>query len=468
MGRDKRPASGTVHYDVVVVGGGPGGLVTARELARAGARVAIVDEAAELGGQYFKRRRGEVLERHGDYRPKGSLLIGEVRRLGVACLTSRLVWGVDSDGTLMTTSTVVPDSLRIMGAATVIATGATEHVSPFPGWDLPGVMTPGHAMHLATTDVVQVGQRVLLAGSGPFLLPVACSLLDAGTNVVGVVEAGNPYRPAARSLRAAAYPSMVAEFARYMSKLVRHRVPIMQGAHVTRAEGRNAVEAVVVAQANRPAREQEFAVDTLAVGFGFKPTTDLLQLLDVACGLDPVTGVPVPITDEFGRTSRSGVYAVGEARGIAGNAAAQVRGWLAAEAIKRASGLQAAPTRTVRAQLRRAERFDTFAKFSVELFSHDRTELLEIPDQTVVCRCEAVTAGQIRDAALLGWNDRNAVKGATRAGMGPCQGRECATAVGCLVSALTGEAVTVQPARIPVKPISVRAAMAVEDLEVNA
>lgn len=454
------------NYDVLVVGGGPAGLSAALHLAREGLHVAIVEESDGLGGQYFKRRHGEVLRRYGDYRPAGTGLVNDVRAAGVRCLTERLVWGVGDDGcTLLTTSTSTSDHLALRARAVVIATGAYERAMPFPGWQLPGVVTAGHALHLATCDVVAVGRRVLVAGSGPFLLPVACALLEVGCDVVAVAELNTPYRLRWGSLAAIQQPARLGELARYLAVLARHQVPIRQAWSVIAAEGEANVERVRLRHTLRggTGAEATYDVDTLAVGYGFRPSTELVRLLGCDCREDPVSGDLIPERDPLGRTSVPGVYAAGEICGIAGVHAASTRGYLAATAVLDDLGINSTPRPQRHRALRRAARFEEFAALNSRLYPVADQLVTGLPDGTLVCRCEGITAGQIRQASALGWNDCNATKGATRAGMGPCQGRECWPSVAALTAAdgSSSSAASSFTAQIPIKPISVSAAMGV-------
>ena len=262
--------------DVAVVGGGPAGLAAAAQLGQAGADVVLIDEAARLGGQYFKRRHGAVLAAHGDYRPEGTRLIAAAHAAGVRSLPGRLVWGIGDDGrTLLTAGLTAGDPLAITPRACIVATGAYERSIPFPGWQLPGVVTPGHALHLASCDLVPLGQRVLIAGTGPFLLAAACAVLRAGGGVVAVAEMNRPYAPGAAALAAGRYPARLAELAGYAATLARHRVPVLQGYRVTAAAGDGRVREVAL---DGP-RARRCTVDALAVGFGFRPATELLRLL---------------------------------------------------------------------------------------------------------------------------------------------------------------------------------------------
>ncbi|MEO3858246.1 NAD(P)/FAD-dependent oxidoreductase [Acrocarpospora sp. B8E8] len=437
-----------VERDVVVVGGGPAGLTAAARLASAGLTVTILDEQPELGGQYYRRPAPEVARRWGDHRREGGELIAEARAAGVECRPGHLVWGLADDGRTLLAEDTAGSPVRLRGRAIVLATGAYERALPFPGWQLPGVTTPGFAQHLAASDHTPIGERVVLAGSGPFLLPVACSLLALGVKVAGIAEAGTPYRLGRRALGALRHPARLRELAGYAARLARARVPIWQGTVVLRADGRDRVSAVTLAAAARPGLAvRTVEVDALCVGYGFRPQTDLARMLGCEVVADAATGDAIPVTDAAGRSSRPDVYVVGEAAGIGGAHLAKARGLAAAHAIlTRETGHPTPP-----AEARSLARLGHFAALTDALYPSPAllldTLLPALPDSTLACRCESVTVGELRAEAT---GDVNAAKARTRAGMGPCQGRVCGFAVAGLVG---GD--TVFPSRIPVRPVRI-------------
>lgn len=301
-------------------------------------------------------------------------------------------------------------------------------------------------------DRVPVGQRVVLAGTGPFLLPVACALLEVGARIEAVVELNHPYRPGISSIGGALrQPARLAEAARYLLTLARHGVRVEQGSRVLAAHGDTQVTAVDIGQEDGRVRQLE--TDALCVGFGFRPSTELPRLLGCDTRADPTGSEQLPVVDADGATSVDGLYVAGDCAGIAGVHAAGVRGQLAALAILRRLAPERVPVR-VAGLRRRARALDRFAELADRLYPLPTTA--DLPDITQVCRCEGVSAGEIRQAAATGWNDLHGAKAATRAGMGPCQGREC----GHIVAALAGRSADTAEcfaARMPIRPLPMAA-----------
>ena len=165
--------------------------------------------------------------------------------------------------------------------AVVVATGASEVVLPFPGWELPGVTTVGAAQALLKGQGVVAGRRVLVAGSGPLLLPAAAGLAEAGVHVVAVLEANRvtPGRVAGAA-RLAPFSKKVSEAGGYGRILGRHRVPVRAGYAVTACQGDGRVEQATISRVDRdwrpvPGTGRQVPVDAVHVSFGFSPALEL-------------------------------------------------------------------------------------------------------------------------------------------------------------------------------------------------
>ena len=457
---DARSARATV----LVVGAGPAGLAAAVAAAEVGAQVVLVDAEAAPGGQFWRHRRGGTVAapmHHlaDEYRS----LAGRLQALrvdgGLQYLDRHLVWAIEpADDGFAVHLTDRRGRAPVADVRTakrlVLAPGAYDLQVPFPGWDLPGVLTAGGAQALLKGHGVVAGRRVLIAGTGPFLLPVAAGLATAGATVVGVHEAAGLINGTRMPVAMAGHPSKAIEAAGYLATLLRHRVPYRTRSTVLAAHGDTEVDSVTVAPLDdgrpRVDKATRVEVDTLAVGWGFVPQLELP--LALGCATVPAAdGRPVIEVDADQQTSVAGVFVAGEAGGIGGAEKALVEGRIAGIAAA-ATSPPAIPTRLARrrASLRR------FAAAVAETYPVPDAWQLGLADDTLVCRCEEVSAGTLRSAVESDRiADARAAKLRVRTGMGWCQGRVCGYATSCLTATWADAEPTFDPGSRPIaQPVS--------------
>jgi NADPH-dependent 2,4-dienoyl-CoA reductase/sulfur reductase-like enzyme len=348
-------------FDLAVVGAGPAGLAAAVAAAERGVVVALVDGGERAGGQYWRSPASGL---DADLYHSWSRFEGLLRRLDdlaargrVTRLQRHTVWALEPADAGWTLRCLVGAEPReeaepavVTARTLLLATGAYDRQLPFPGWDLPGVMTAGGVQALLKGSGVVAGRRVVVAGTGPFLLPVAAGLARHGAVVPVVAEAGSPagFLRTPRSL----WPSArkLPEAAGYARTFLRHRIRFRPRHAIVRALGGDHLEAVVIARLDRegrplPATEQTIACDVAAVGWGFTPQLELH--LQAGCGTRLATDGSLAVTvDAHQRTDVSGVWAAGESTGIGGADLATVEGELAGRDIAATLHPTPSPART--------------------------------------------------------------------------------------------------------------------------
>ncbi|CAM3329776.1 NAD(P)/FAD-dependent oxidoreductase [Kibdelosporangium persicum] len=383
---------------VVVIGAGPAGISAARAAAVRDASVLLVDSGPSVGGQFFRQPYD---------RPR--------TLPGVEHLPSTVVWAVEGRRVHLLSGPVDGPDRRartVDADAIVLATGAYDRVVPFPGWDLRGVYTAGAAQILAKEQRLPIGKRVLVAGTGPFLLAVTKSLMDVGASVIGVLEANSP----ARWLRTPlAGRHKFGEAARYGALLARHRIPYRTSTAVVAANGDGHVQTATVARLDNDwhvVRTEEIEVDAVCVGYGFTPRTELA----IAAGCVLANGfVQVDIAQA---TSVPSVFAAGEITGIGGADLAAAEGTVAGIAAVGGD----VPSDTLR-KVRQGRRFAAAMAQAYPIKPGWRSWLAT---DTIVCRCERVTYGALCDAVeTRAATGARTVKLVSRVGLGRCQGRTC-------------------------------------------
>ena len=474
-----QPAEPGAQPAVAVLGAGPAGLAAAVHAAEQGAVTTLIDSGARLGGQYWRHQPAgldassagsprsyrvprSILAQPADYHDLATFR-DLVRRLDTLVAAGRLtvllehsVWSVQVDESGCSLAAVdrrepdAPAELRLRAAVVVLAAGAYDRQVPFPGWDLPGVLTVGGAQALLKGSGVAVGPRVLVAGTGPFLLPVAAALASHGARVLGVHEANRATRWLPHLPAAALQPAKLREAGGYALALARHRVPLRTGSVVVAAHGADRLEAVTVARLDRSGAvldhtRRRLAVDVLAIGYGFSTQSELP--LQAGCALHRTAdGTLAVTTDGAQQTSNPRVYAAGETTGVGGAQLAVAEGVVAGVHAARAAGAAArrATDPVVQGAVRTRDRLRRFAAALHAVYPVPRFWLDTLEPDTVVCRCEEVTVAEVDAAIGNGARDARSVKLLSRSGMGWCQGRVCGYATGCLIAHRTGQPLDLQ------------------------
>jgi len=437
---------------LIVLGAGPAGVAAARAATDAHVPVVLVDLAARPGGQYHRREPvaftaaapGALQHGWRDWADELTRLRTSPR---LTHLASTTVWAASrrADGTVVL-ATDHPELRELEADAVIVATGAHERVLPFPGWDLPGVLTVGGAQALLKGQGIRPGHHVVISGAGPLLLPVAAALATVGTDLVALADAGDTLawlRGALQHGPRALPLAKLREGAAYLATLARHGVRLRTRTAAVRAEGDGRVEQVTLAGLDAgwhvvTGSERTVAADALATSHGFVP--DLSVALALGCRIDTRPVSPVVAVDAWQATSVANVWAAGELTGIGGADVAAHEG--------RVAGLSAA--RLLDGRVDEGELSGAVARRRRdEPFVRALADVLDLPDgwtswmqaDTVVCRCEDVTLGTV-DAAITqrGAHDLRSVKLTTRCGMGYCQGRMCAATVAGIITARTGSA----------------------------
>ena len=444
-----------VTADIAVVGAGPAGLAAASAAANAGVSVALVDAAPRPGGQFW-RHRAHGIDRDADLHHDLATFIRLRPDEKVTYLPDHQVWTISAADRGCTVRALKPDQTEtvIDAGFLILAPGAYDRQIPFPGWDLPGVMTAGGAQALLKGQGVLAGQRVLVAGTGPFLLPVAAGLAVRGATVVGVHEANHPVT----WLR---HPSgalgKLPEALGYLRILRRHRVPVRYRSAVVAVEGDRQAVAALIAPVTRNGRvlrreADRVPVDVVATGWGFTPQLELPLAAGCRTRVDE-DGSLVVMVDDDQFTSHPRVLAAGEVTGVGGAALAVTEGTIAGAAAAGRIPGRSAPQRDLARLRRRRARLRDFARALHQVYPVPAAWAGELADDTIVCRCEEVTAGQLREAVDLGATDVRTAKLLSRAGMGWCQGRVCGYAASCMVAHWTGA--PFDPRGVAERPVAV-------------
>jgi NADPH-dependent 2,4-dienoyl-CoA reductase/sulfur reductase-like enzyme len=447
------------RFDLVVVGAGPGGMAAATAAAALGLSAVVIDEQPEPGGQIYRAveraSAGPAAGALGGEFRHGLAVVEAFRGSGAAYRPGLQVWQVEQTGEVLASDG--ERSRAFAGARVLVAVGATERPVPVPGWTLPGVMTVGAGQILLKSSGAMPDGACWVAGSGPLPLLYLSQLLAAGGRIAGYIDT----TPASNRLASV----------RHLFGALRNYPYLQKGLELRRALRRSgipvhAADAVEAAGDGRVERVRfrkggswvEEPCDLLLLHEGVVPNVHVTMAIGCAHVWDGRQRCFRPRLDEWGRTDIEAILVAGDCGGIEGARAAEIRGQLVALGAAADLGRIDAAERDRRAAPLRQElaRHLPIRPFLDTLFA-PRPAIAAPADPVIVCRCESVTAGQVRGTVAIGAVGPNQAKSFIRCGMGPCQGRMCGLTVTGVIAGATGKApdeVGFFRIRPPLKPLT--------------
>ena len=455
------------RYDLVIVGAGPAGMAAASTASSLGLDVLLADENSSPGGQIYRSVTITPVTKHeilGEHYWQGLTLTDELEKSACDYAPRTTVWsvapsesaevdrlfevGISSGG-----GGTIVDASRI-----ILATGALERPFCVPGWTLPGVMTAGAAqIALKSSGLVPEG-RTVLAGCGPLLYLLASQLHAAGANVVGVLDTtpADNWKRALSSLPEFVYSPYVMTGLKLLAT-TRLKLRLQSGVTDLRILGETEAREVAY---TRDGYERTLACDHVFLHHGVIPNINMPNALGCAQDWDDAQNAWRPRVDDWFNSTVEGISIAGDGAGIGGTESAAKRGAIAAfEAAYRLGRIDKSDRNRRAAPIRRELRRVVRGRRFLDLLYRPAKHFLAPRDpDTMVCRCEEVKAGQVREAAAkLGVTGPNQMKAFLRCGMGPCQGRLCGPTVIELMAETLGvspETIGYYRLRIPVKPVT--------------
>lgn len=463
-------------YHIVIIGSGIAGLSAAKTLVGCGLDILIIDECITLGGQLLRKTEKLIAAKFDPdmTKKKGFTLIQKIANSDqyIDRINQAQVLGILEDKTLLVhtgasqCSTNSGQILEIRTEFIILATGARERYLPFKGWTLPGVMSLGAAQILIKSHGILPARETLVAGSSPLMMVFASELLKNGGTVSAMLNE-NPFSknlsffPLIRHH----WPKLV-EGVVYSTQLMWNRVPVVNRIRIIEAKGKGQFETLIAAKTTANGdvivgTEQEYHAEALTIGHGFVPNIELAVQTGCDTEYQQSGGGWIVTVDKNLETTLDSIYAVGEITGVAGGKKSLVQGEIAAISILKKMDrltLGEEGSKSIE-QLHSLNRQQMqYAAFLNNLCQVPLPAYQQIPDETLICRCENISMGEIKKAISMGFTTSGGIKKVTRCSMGRCQGRICGVVINDIIMALTQktpEQIGSLRSRFPVKNVAI-------------
>jgi len=442
-------------YELAVIGAGPAGMEAAITASQSGVNTVVIDSFLQPGGQYFMQTpKGYKPLGQTETEKTGKELVQHFTDCKLTIFKSTLIWGIfkeENEEDWLVALYGDSDPKFIRSKNIVLATGAYDTPVAFPGWTLPGVITCGAALILLKSHRIAPGTRAIVTGTGPLILSVSAHLLEAGVEVLAICESNHIFvKGIGHAPTMLSHLHRLKEGAKYMNVILRNKAPYKTGWSINYAQGKDHVEKATISKVDKKGKpiagtQIEHQIDLVVSGYSLTPNTGLARMIGCEMDYQAEKGGWVPTRNEKMQSSIPGIFIVGDGAGIGGAENAGIEGQIAGNEIALKTGhisLQIAQTRYKDLQpgLHNQRRF---GKLYGDLFT-PQPGLNSLPnDETILCRCEEVSLGEIKKAVNMGARTIGEVKMITRSGMGNCQGRMCEHSIAsAIVNALSTELAT--------------------------
>lgn len=444
------------HYNIIIIGAGPAGMAAALTAAEEGAKTLIIDEQRSPGGQIYRaieqnQDRPELGETYRD----SLALVQRFRAAGVEYVTGAIVWQLSADREVGYSK---DGAARLVnGDQIILANGALERPMPVPGWTLPGVMNVGAAQILLKESQIAIEDAVF-AGTGPLLYLAVHQYMQAGIKVKAVLDltpksnylAALPHLPFALGQL-----PKIFEGWQWTREIAKSDIPLFKDVEDLRLGGDETLNHL---EFRKGGKWKWIDCEHVLLHQGVTPNLNLALAAGCEARWDWLQCCWTIKTDDWFSSSIDGLAVAGDGATIGGNLAAEQSGRIAALGALTRLGILDDKARNKKA---RPARKSLKAEMRVRPFLETLfrpADHMRVPkdDSTIVCRCEEITVGDIRQAVDLGCTGPNQLKSFSRCGMGPCQGRFCGLTVTELMADLTGKPaseVGYYRLRAPVKPL---------------
>ncbi|UFZ04115.1 FAD-dependent oxidoreductase [Bradyrhizobium ontarionense] len=443
------------QYDVVVIGAGPAGLAATATAAGAGLSTLLLDENAGPGGQVWRAINSTPVKSEAllgtDYW-SGAEIAEAARDSGAEIIHRATVWSLDRN--LELGVSVGGGSAFIKARRVIVATGAQERPFPIPGWTLPGVMTAGAAQTMLKSSGLVPDCPTVIAGQGPLLWLLAAQILRLGGRIDRVLDTTprtNYITALPHAFAFMSSPYLMKGLA--MMREVKAKVSVIKGVTELSAGGDGQLASVSYVAAGK---RETLPAELLLLHQGVVPNVNLAMAAGVEHHWSDLQLCWTPVLDADGNSSVPGIAIAGDGAGIGGAQAAIWRGRIAARAAVEALAPQAVAklpsVQSLCSELKRAERGRAF----LDVLFQPAKQFRIPKGDTIVCRCEEITAKDVLESVAIGATGPNQLKAYRRTGMGPCQGRLCGLTVTELMAEARGKSpqeIGYYRLRAPVKPI---------------